>query len=475
VLGFMALAAHLALQSPFGGAIRVSPGKLGGAMALSMAGASVLLSRNKPRRGAYNSLVTAIILISLTCLFMDAFGAINRPPQPAAGAQTDSRWMDPAAALLSLVVGISLALMSGRNSKGRLASQSIFIFVLLFSVATLGASLVTQAGGTHARTEKVITVATAMGFILLSMAALCAHPNRGGMRIIIADAVGGQVARRLLPAAVLSPIILCVLCYVGYQAKLYEAKLGLIVLTTLNSAVLTTVVWRVARELNEADARRTAAEAERNALNQRLQRAMTETHHRVRNNLQIICALADMQVISGDETVPVSEVKRISSQVQALAAVHDILTRESKADAAADTVSASEVLTSLAGLLQQTVSGRAIRVSADDSRITGRQASAVVVVANELILNALKNSESDVEVEFRIVEGAARLVVRDGGAGFPDGFEPARDANTGLELVQQVSTWDLQGSVRFDNLQGGGGCVTVEIPMDAAAPCAAAV
>src|SRR5205807_10460116 len=33
------------------------------------------------------------------------------------------------------------------------------------------------------------------------------------------------------------------------------------------------------------------------ALNARLQRAMTETHHRVKNNLQIIAAMVDMQAM----------------------------------------------------------------------------------------------------------------------------------------------------------------------------------
>ncbi len=39
---------------------------------------------------------------------------------------------------------------------------------------------------------------------------------------------------------------------------------------------------------------RKRAQAEIEALNERLRRAMQETHHRVKNNLQIISAMLDM-------------------------------------------------------------------------------------------------------------------------------------------------------------------------------------
>jgi two-component sensor histidine kinase len=200
-------------------------------------------------------------------------------------------------------------------------------------------------------------------------------------------------------------------------------------------------------------------------LNKRLRGAMAETHHRVRNNLQIISALADMQIVENRESVPVSEMRRIGSQVQALAAVHDLLTHEAKTDTGADALWSDEVIEKLVGLLRLTTSGRGIHVRADRARITGRQASAIAVIANELLVNALKNSRTDVEVEFTTEGGEGLLVVQDRGPGFPAGFDAKKSASTGLELVQQMATWDLQGSVRFENRRGGGACVCVRLPL----------
>ena len=39
-------------------------------------------------------------------------------------------------------------------------------------------------------------------------------------------------------------------------------------------------------------------------LNARLQRAMTETHHRVKNNLQVVAAMIDMQMMEYGDTIP---------------------------------------------------------------------------------------------------------------------------------------------------------------------------
>jgi two-component sensor histidine kinase len=372
--------------------------------------------------------------------------------------------MRPANAGMAAALGLALLCLDVEDRKGRRPSQALCVLVGLFTIAALGTRLFDTAPKVTGESLAWITPLTAIDLGLLALGALAARPTRGGMRVVTTEAVGGDVARRLLPAAMLAPLLLCILCYMGFRADWYDSGFGLALLTASNSTVLTALVWRTAVSLNEADGQRRAVEQERNALNARLQRSMAETHHRVRNNLQFIAALADMQVLEGRDTVPITEVQRIGAQVNALAAVHSILTRESKTEGTADRLSGAEVLGKLAEQLRLSAHGRGIVVRADDTEISGRQASALVIIVNELITNALKNSAGDVHVEFESRDGKARLVVWDEGCGFPEGFDPVRQANTGLELVQQMSSWDLQGSVRFSNRPEGGAQVVVEMP-----------
>jgi two-component sensor histidine kinase len=450
------------------GALALKPSS---ALACVLAACALLLRRNEhapqPVRAAASVCAGLVALLGLVYIVVPLSGASFGLETLLKGvpASSLSVRMSPTVGGLVFAIGLGLLGLDWEDARGRRPAQALFLLAALFSIAAFGMELFDTGTSRNAQSRVLITPMMALNIGVIGLAALAARPDRGRMRVVTADAMGGMVARGLLPVAMLAPLALCVLCYLGYLAKLYDSGLGLALLTAANSTVLTAFVWRTATSLNEADMLRRAAEQERNALNVRLQRSMAETHHRVRNNLQFIAALADMQVLDGQDTVPVSEMQRIGAQVSALASIHAILTRESKTDGTGDSLSAAEVIGKLAEQLRTSANGRGIVVRADDTEITGRQASALAIIVNELVTNALKNSSGDVCVEFQSRDGSARLAVMDDGAGFPEGFDPVKQANTGLELVQQMSTWDLQGSVAFTNGTGGGARVVVDIPL----------
>ncbi len=217
------------------------------------------------------------------------------------------------------------------------------------------------------------------------------------------------------------------------------------------------------RRQGEKALRRQRAEIE--ALNEQLRRAMRETHHRVRNNLQMIAAMTDLLVLEGLPMIPVEEVKRIGRQVRVLAAVHDLLTDRSRECADATSICARDVLQKLGELVEQSMPGRHVHVDAEDVLLTARQGSSLAIVVNELVLNALKNSDADVVVKFRLEEDRALLTVEDHGPGFAENFDPIMTASTGLELVRSIASWDLAGAVDFGNRPEGGGLVTLRMPL----------
>ncbi len=202
------------------------------------------------------------------------------------------------------------------------------------------------------------------------------------------------------------------------------------------------------------------------ALNQKLKRAMTETHHRVKNNLQLISALIDMQRGEGRDVVPISEFVRLGQNVQALGVIHDVLTKEAKGGGDQETLSAREVLEKLLSMLVQTLgSDRPVKFQLEDVRIPGRQVTSLALVTNELVANALKHGKGRTDLCFRTAEGQVILEVLDDGPGFPDGFDPTKAANTGLELIENISRWDLGGETSYTNRAEGGARVIVSFPI----------
>jgi two-component sensor histidine kinase/CHASE1-domain containing sensor protein len=226
------------------------------------------------------------------------------------------------------------------------------------------------------------------------------------------------------------------------------------------SLLLFGIMLYQSRSQKELDQRRKSIEL----LNEHLQGAMRETHHRVKNNLQVIAAMIDMQAMDAD---PVSEpqLRRLAMHVTGLSAVHDILTDQARIAGDADGISARQILEKLLKILEPLSLGRPLVSEIDDAQLSTRQGTSLAIVTNELVSNALKHGRGAVEIRFTARNGTAHLEVEDDGPGFPAGFEPERSANTGLQLVSSLSSWDLGGSARFENRPSGGARVSIDLPL----------
>ena len=213
------------------------------------------------------------------------------------------------------------------------------------------------------------------------------------------------------------------------------------------------------------DQRRQQQEIE--ALNARLARAMQETHHRIKNNLQVIVALVEMQA---EELGENAAIKRIKQHVRSLATIHDLLTQQAKRDASTSVVSAEDVLQHLIPMLQATSGDRRIKADIVDVPLSVQKATALSLLVSECVSNAIKHAKGEVEITLDVEGDTARLEVCDDGPGFPHGFDPRKAAHTGLELIDSTARWDLRGEVMYENREQGGGRVVVTFPIDPLTP-----
>ncbi len=197
------------------------------------------------------------------------------------------------------------------------------------------------------------------------------------------------------------------------------------------------------------------------ALNARLKRSVTETHHRVKNNLQLMAALIDMQSHSGSDMVPVTEFVRLGQNIQALGIIHEILTGQSLDDRSPETISVKRVLDQLLSKLESTLGERRLLRTLDEVSLPGKQTTALTLVANELVSNAAKHATGDIEITLRLAQGAVRLEVSDHGPGFPAGFSAEAASHTGLELIESIAQYDLRAETAYCNRETGGARVVL--------------
>jgi hypothetical protein len=95
--------------------------------------------------------------------------------------------------------------------------------------------------------------------MVLSVGILCAYPGRGFITVLTGDSAGGLLARRLLPAAILIPILLGWLRWQGERLGLYDTAFGVSVFAMSNIVVFSILITWLARSLHGIDVERRQA------------------------------------------------------------------------------------------------------------------------------------------------------------------------------------------------------------------------
>jgi two-component system sensor histidine kinase/response regulator len=104
---------------------------------------------------------------------------------------------------------------------------------------------------------------TTIGMLVLSAGLLLARPRRGLMVAITADGPSGLMARRLLPVAILTPIVVNGLMILASEAGLFEGRYATAIRVTVLIAIFVACIWRIAGSLYRMDQERRRVDSER--------------------------------------------------------------------------------------------------------------------------------------------------------------------------------------------------------------------
>ncbi len=186
-----------------------------------------------------------------------------------------------------------------------------------------------------------------------------------------------------------------------------------------------------------------------------------EIHHRVKNNLQIIASLLNLQANRIRQPEARAEFASARDRVRALATLH----RHLYAEGELHTLNMRSFLVELCGQLFQAIGekeGRRIRLEIDapDIVMSTDQAVPLALVVTEAVSNAIKYAfpggrSGVVSVHLtEEVEGIAKLVIQDNGIGIPAGrAETETGVRDGIG-IQLIRGFARQLGATLDVLEG---------------------
>ena len=181
-----------------------------------------------------------------------------------------------------------------------------------------------------------------------------------------------------------------------------------------------------------------------------------EMHHRIKNNLQTVAMLLQMQ--GGQTADPaLAEVLRASiGRILSIAAVHEVLSRQGFR-----LVDVKQVAERIVRLTSQNMVrpglAAAISVEGEAILLPSRPATSLALVVNELLQNALEHafagrSEGRIRILLGRTPEGTLVEVEDDGVGFSQG---APSSQLGLDIVQTLVRDDLSGTIEFQSGASG--------------------
>ncbi len=186
---------------------------------------------------------------------------------------------------------------------------------------------------------------------------------------------------------------------------------------------------------------------------------LREIHHRVKNNMQVISSLLNLQSRRISDPEVLEMFKESQRRIRSMALIHERLYQSSDLSR----IEFSQYLRNLANHLFSSyqIDPNRIHVTIDavEIHLSINTAIPCALIVNELISNALKHGfpeerRGNVGVEFRRNDGNGYLLqVKDDGVGFPANLDFHKTESLGMQIVVTLVN-QIEGTIRLEREKG---------------------
>jgi signal transduction histidine kinase len=437
-------------------------------------------------------------------LFRDS--VLAAPWRPAGRIAVNS-----SAALLLMALG--LLSVSHDIKKRDLRSQLFASAGLMIAVIAL-LGYVFGVRGLYAFSDSSgMALVTDVCFLVLGIGVLFAHRERGLSALLVDHGAAGVMTRRLLPAAMVLPVLLSLLRLLGQRAGMYDTEFGMTLFAGASIlSFLAVVVW-AARVLRDMDTDRSAlilreqqarSAAERARIEAETARTEAERANAIKTDFLAVMShelrtpltaiMGYEELLSDGITGPVTDEQkqqlgRINASAHHLLGLIDEILTFARVDVGRekirlDKISMNTAIAEAAALVEPMAAAKSLRFVVvnlfEDQTITTDRTKFKQMLVN-LLSNAIKfTDQGEVRLTAAIRGDAAELCISDTGIGIDTShleaiFEPfwqveqgatrkAGGTGLGLSVTRKLARL-LGGDVTVKTGVGKGSTFTLTLPL----------
>jgi len=176
-----------------------------------------------------------------------------------------------------------------------------------------------------------------------------------------------------------------------------------------------------------------------------------EIDHRVKNSLQFVAGMLDMQSRGAANLETSRALDIAASRVGTVARIHEHF----YLDEQVETTCAHQYARRLVGDLELAIGGVSILLAGGPTPISTILVMPLGLIINELVTNAAKYGARAVLVEVSGAGAGVRVEVSDNGPGLPNDFDPETSKGLGMRLIQLLIK-QHNGALEYGSSRQGG-------------------
>ncbi|MBK7668113.1 MAG: PAS domain S-box protein [Sphingobacteriaceae bacterium] len=196
---------------------------------------------------------------------------------------------------------------------------------------------------------------------------------------------------------------------------------------------------------------------------------LKEVHHRVKNNMQVISSILNLQSSYVTDTYALNLLKESQNRIKTMAYIHESLYQNKTFTS----INFSEYISTLTNNILQSYAAsiQKVKLELDIQKIILNLDTSIPagLIINELVTNSIKHAftesnEGIIYINLHTKDNVLFLEVSDNGKGFPKEIDFRNTNSLGLQLVNTLVE-QLNGKLELKEHKGGGTSFLINFPM----------